>query len=31
MPALTEADALYLGDQPVLAVYLGQDQVWPPG
>lgn len=29
MPLLNEADALYVGDQPVIKVYAGDVQVWP--
>jgi hypothetical protein len=29
MPNLSEADTLYLGDQPVTAAYLGETLVWP--
>jgi hypothetical protein len=30
MVILNEADAIYLGDRPASAVYLGDEQVWPP-
>jgi hypothetical protein len=30
MVILNEADAIFLGDRPASAVYLGEEKVWPP-